>query len=128
MTLAMIEACLMIASLDLLVQLNLHIHDQQSWQASQAVSIDVLRSSPILEYLSDSPESCVRGDAMEQIDCEALTHNLRHAAGQTASATVSAEQASKPLSRSPFSRQLRFAITIFKLRIPAFMLHCRMAT
>jgi hypothetical protein len=38
----------MIASLDLPVQLNLHIHDQQSWQASQAVSIGVLGSSRIL--------------------------------------------------------------------------------
>jgi hypothetical protein len=37
----------MIASLDFLVQLNPHFHDQQSWQASQAVSIGVLRSSPI---------------------------------------------------------------------------------
>jgi hypothetical protein len=44
----MIEACFMIASLDLPVQLNLHIHDQQSWQASQAVSIAVLGSSRIL--------------------------------------------------------------------------------
>jgi hypothetical protein len=34
----------MIASLDLPVQLNLHIHDHQSWQASQAVSIGVLGS------------------------------------------------------------------------------------
>ena len=42
MTLATIEVGFMIASLDLPVQLNLHIHDQQSWQASQAVSIDVL--------------------------------------------------------------------------------------
>jgi hypothetical protein len=48
MTLATIEACFMIASLDLVVQLNLHIHDQQSWQASQAVSIGVLGSSRIL--------------------------------------------------------------------------------
>jgi hypothetical protein len=32
----------MIASLDFLVQLNLHFPDQQSWQASQAVSIGVL--------------------------------------------------------------------------------------
>jgi len=38
----------MIASLDLPVQLNLHIHHQQSWQASQAVSIGVLGSSRIL--------------------------------------------------------------------------------
>jgi hypothetical protein len=38
----------MIASLDLVVQLNLHVHDQQSWQASQAVSIGVLGSSRIL--------------------------------------------------------------------------------
>jgi hypothetical protein len=44
----MIEACFMIASLDLPVQLNLHIHHQQSWQASQAVSIGVLGSSRIL--------------------------------------------------------------------------------
>jgi uncharacterized protein GlcG (DUF336 family) len=38
----------MIASLDLPVQLNLHIRDEQSWQASQAVSIGVLGSSGIL--------------------------------------------------------------------------------
>jgi hypothetical protein len=38
----------MIASLDLLVQLNLHIDGQQSWQASQAVSIGVWGSSRIL--------------------------------------------------------------------------------
>jgi hypothetical protein len=63
MTLATIEARLMIASLDLPVQLNLHVRNQQSWQASQAVSIDVLGSSLILEYLSGSAESRVRGDA-----------------------------------------------------------------
>jgi hypothetical protein len=44
----MIEACFMIASLDLPVQLNLHVHHQQSWQASQAVSIGVLGSFRIL--------------------------------------------------------------------------------
>jgi hypothetical protein len=46
----------MIASLDLLVQLNLHIEDQQSWQASQAVSIGVLGSSRILVVFERSAD------------------------------------------------------------------------
>ena len=54
----MIEACFMIACLDLPVQLNLHIHDQQSWQASKAVSIGVLGSSRILVVVERISGTC----------------------------------------------------------------------
>jgi hypothetical protein len=70
MTLATIEACLMMASLDLPVQLNLHVCNRQSWQASEAVSIDVLGSSLILEHLSGSADLASAATQIGQIDSD----------------------------------------------------------
>jgi hypothetical protein len=78
MTLAMIEVCFMIASLDLLVQLNLHIDGQQSWQASQAVSIGVWGSSRILVVFERLGNLCLRRAIMQETVQISRMHNLQY--------------------------------------------------